>query len=37
MTIPQKEINQEKKTLTVVYILYALGLFSLGITAVVGY
>ena len=37
MTIPQREINQEKKTLTVVYILYALGLFSLGITAVVGY
>lgn len=37
MTISQKEIDQEKKNLTFIYLLYALGLFSFGITAIIGY
>lgn len=37
MTISQKEIDQEKKNLTFIYLLYTLGLFSFGITAIIGY
>lgn len=37
MTIPKKEIDQEKKTLIFIYALYGIGLFSFGITAIIGY